>query len=66
MDYFIVDRPDANGSLPDLVECKRSDRHPNSFYTQQEMRYKMQDGDVFYLDGRYENGVYTPPQPFNF
>jgi len=65
MDFFIVDKISSNG-LPDLVECKRSDRHPNSFYTQQEMTYKMQDGDKFFLDGTYENGVWTPPAEFNF
>ena len=62
-DYFIVDRPDADGNMPEIIEVKASDRHPNRFYTMKEIFYKTQDGDKFFMDGRYENGVFTPPQP---
>ena len=63
MDYFIVERPDADDNMPDIIECKRSDRHPNVFYTMEDILRKTMNGDKFFMDGRYENGVYTEPVP---
>ena len=65
-EYFIVDKLDSNGNLPEIVQVKANDRHPDRYYTPQQIRYKMQDGAAFYLDGHYEDGVYTPPQSFSF